>query len=174
MKIKILKNTVLLFLLCILYTNGYAQNINVQSDSNTAKTALNFEIVFGVYFDDSYNHKFDAKERKWKLNNGILIYEINDNSVAYADTLTLKETDIKTISNFVKENNLFISINKDLTKDYLNKYGYSESITGQLNYHKQKADFKIKTNSSSSFDEDNDAKQLKKIRKFTLSDCRNI
>ena len=143
--------------------NCYSQNINAHCNTDTIKKVLNFDIVIGVYYDDTYNHKFDAKERKWILNDGTLIYKVDAHNVTYSDTISLKETDIQTIINFVKKHNLFISINKDLTKDYLNKNEYTGNINGKLNYNEHKAVFNIKTNSSTSFDEDKDAKKLKML-----------
>ncbi|MEI6124816.1 MAG: hypothetical protein WCQ95_14450 [Bacteroidota bacterium] len=158
-----MKKIVLLFLLITFYAKGHTQNNNNSIETNAIQKELGFEIVFGVYNDDSYNHTFDAKERKWILKKGILIYKIDANDVAYADTIALKKNDIKTIINFVNEQNLFISINKDLSKGLLNKFGHTETITAQITYQNQKANFNLKTNSPSSFYEDVDANRLKKL-----------
>lgn len=154
---------VLLFLLIIHYSNGYSQDKSVKGDTISLKKELNFEIVFGVYIDDSYNHKFEAKERKWILQNGNLSYKIDTNYLTYADTLTLKEADIKTIIVFIEEHNLLLNINKDLTKDYSNQYEYTSNIIGQLSYNNQTANYQIRTNTPGSFDDDSDASELKKL-----------
>ena len=109
---------IILIIFAFVFTTAYSQN-------NKSENVLSFEIVFGVYNDDQYNHTFDAKERSWVLKNNILIYKIDANTVAYTDTLKLKETDIKTIKKFVEENNLFSSIIKDLSKNYLDKYEHT-------------------------------------------------
>lgn len=156
----------LLILFAFTFTTAYSQ-------SNKLQKELSFNLVFGVYNDDQYNHTFDAKERSWVLKKDILIYKIDAYTVSYTDTLKLKETDIKTITKFVEENNLFSSIIKDLSKNYLDKYEHTESITGQLNYNYKLSNFNVKTNSSSSFDEDPDVNRLKKLENLLYQIIEN-
>ena len=164
---------ILLLLLAFVFATSYSQDNKNKQDFNGLQKGLSVEIVFGVYNDDQYNHTFDAKERKWILKNGKLIYKIDAQIGAYSDTIKLTENDLTTITNFVKENNLTSNINKNLNKDYLNKYEHTESIKGQLKYNNKIADFNIITNSSSSFDEDTDAKLLKKLENLLYKIIEN-
>jgi hypothetical protein len=164
------------FFMCfaLLQTNARAQNAVAPDDSAALRKALNFEIVFGVYHDDSYQHKFEAQERTWVLKDGVLIYRIDAHDQRYADTLKLRNTDLLSMVNFIKENSLMVSINKDLSKDYADKMGYTESVNGSIQYRGQIAKLSITSNSSSNFDDDPQVKVLKELESILYEIAGNM
>lgn len=165
MKIRLEKIWILLFLPLILY-NANAQNILSRLDSLAMRKDINFVIVFGVYQNDTYNHKFDAQERKWTLKNGILTYLIDAHNLRYSDTLALRAADLDSIWIFTIQNQLLSGADKDLSKDFSDKYGYTESIAGNITCNKQKAVYSIRANSAGSIDGDQEAKLLIKLEEL--------
>jgi hypothetical protein len=128
-----------------------------------AQTKPAFEITFGVYRNDHYNRTFHAEERKWILKEGKLTYFIDAHDKRYSNTLVLKRTDLEAISKLIKDNELLNLVNKDLTKDYLDKYELTIQIKGKMSMDNQNNDFMINGNGSSIFDEDLDARRLKQL-----------
>ncbi len=128
-----------------------------------AQPEIEFDILFGSYINDSYKKEFHSNERKWTLQNKKLIYLIDAHDKKYADTITLKHIDIRTIESFIKETGLNQSISKKLDKNYLNKTEWTVIIKGNIKLNQECFNFNLSANSPAILDNDLDAKKIKKL-----------
>ncbi|MDX2174425.1 MAG: hypothetical protein SFY56_15085 [Bacteroidota bacterium] len=131
--------------------------------SSVSQKKLDIDIVFGVYVDDHNERTFKAEERNWILKNKVLVYHIDAHNKRYSDTLKMNAEDINTIIKLIEENKLIATINKDLTKDFLDKNGWSSQIKGKIVYGNKQGTQTIKSNSSTALEEDKEYNNLKKL-----------
>jgi len=124
---------------------------------------IEFNIVFGKYFNDHYKKEFKSVERKWILKDGRLTYFIDANNTRYSDSILLNKSDIQSITRLLNDSKLDNSIIKDMSKNYLNKMGQHAVIKGNIYFENKDFEFNIKANSESILDKDLDAQRLKKI-----------
>lgn len=128
-----------------------------------AQKKVEVDIFFGVYIDDHNERTFKSEERSWVLKNKILIYHIDAHDKRYSDTLKMNAKDMDTILKVVDGNKLTNTINKDLSKDFLDKYGWTSHTKGKISYGSKLGIYSIKSNSSTALEEDNDYQKLKKL-----------
>jgi len=154
-----MKNLLLLFI----FISGFSYS----------QTPTEIHLKFGKYTNDHTQREFHVQEQNWILKDGKLSYKIQVHDDLYADTHSLTELELKTVSLYLDSMNLSDTVTQKFDVDYLDKHEYEQVIFGDIIYKGKNSHILIKGNDFIGMEKNTNCSALYRLEQYFFTIIEN-